>query len=44
MCDKNDVSIETREAIKQWAPSVSNKSETPRLKFVYRSPKNTFEA
>ena len=44
MCDKNDVSIETREAIKQWAPSVSNKSETPRSKRIYQSPKNTYEA
>lgn len=44
MCEKVDVSLEVREAIKLWAPTVSNKYETLRSKLVYRSPKNRFEA
>jgi mRNA-degrading endonuclease RelE of RelBE toxin-antitoxin system len=41
-CDKNAVSERTREAIRSWAPSVG-RSPTPRLKIIYRSPKNRFE-
>ena len=44
MCEKIKVSIETREAIKAWAPTVSNKYETSRSKIVFRSPKNRYEA
>lgn len=44
MCERNDISSEVREAIKSWAPSVSNKYETSRSKLVYRSPKNRYEA
>ncbi len=44
MCEKGCVSPTVREAIKLWAPSVSNKYETPRSKLVYRSPKNRYEA
>jgi hypothetical protein len=43
MCDKNNVSTEVREAIKSWAPTVS-RCEAPRLKLVYRSPNNRYEA
>ena len=44
MCEKGGVSATVRDAIKLWAPSVSNKFETSRSKFVYRSPKNHYEA
>jgi len=44
MCEKNDVSDKVRDAIKLWAPAVSNKYETPRSKLVYRSPGNHYEA
>ena len=44
MCEKIGISQIVRDAIKNWAPSVSNKSETPRLKFVYRTPKNRYES
>lgn len=44
MCEKIDVSFEVRDAIKLWAPTVSNKYETPRSKLIYRSPKNRYEA
>jgi len=44
MCEKANVSSKVREAIKSWAPSVSNKYETSRSKIVYRSPKNSYEA
>lgn len=44
MCEKIGVSVVVRAAIKLWAPSVSNKYETPRSKLVYRSPKNRYEA
>lgn len=44
MCEKADVSAIVREAIKSWAPTVSNKYETSRSKLVYRSPKNRYEA
>ncbi|MEK7140893.1 MAG: hypothetical protein AAB815_03870, partial [Patescibacteria group bacterium] len=43
MCEKVEVSSETREAIRAWAPTVSNKYETSRSKTVYRSPKNRYE-
>lgn len=44
MSDKLDVSATVRDSIKLWAPTVSNKSETPRLKLVFRSPDNRYEA
>ena|SRR3990167_7904935 len=44
MCEKGDVSPIVREAIRLWAPSVSNKYGTPRSKLIYRSPKNRYEA
>lgn len=44
MCEKNKVSIVVRDAIKLWAPTVSNKYETSRSKLVFRSPKNRYEA
>lgn len=44
MSEKGGVSPKVREAIKLWAPSVSNKYETSRSKIVYRSPKNRYEA
>ena len=44
MSEKGGVSPKVREAIKLWAPSVSNKYETSRSKTVYRSPKNRYEA
>src|SRR5438876_12291299 len=44
MCERANVSAVVREAIKLWAPSVSNKYETSRSKLVYRSPKNRYEA
>ena len=43
MCERVDVSLEVRDAIKLWAPTVSNKYETPRSKLIYHSPKNRFE-
>src|SRR3989344_1308581 len=44
MCEKNEISVIVREAIKLWAPTVSNKYETSRSKLVYRSPQNRYEA
>ncbi|MDO8430572.1 MAG: hypothetical protein Q7S72_01110 [Candidatus Taylorbacteria bacterium] len=44
MCDRLEISVTVREAIKAWAPSVSNKSEAPRLKLVYRTPNNRYES
>ena len=44
MCEKVGISEVVREAIKLWAPTVSNKYETSRSKLVYRSPKNRYEA
>ncbi len=44
MCEKVGVSSEVRDAMKIWAPTASNKYETPRSKLIYRSPKNRFEA
>ena len=44
MCEKSRVSDQVREAIKLWAPTVSNKYETSRSKLVFRSPKNRYEA
>jgi len=43
MCEKVDVSVTVRDAIKLWAPTVS-RCELPRQKLVYRSPKNRYEA
>lgn len=43
MCEKADVSMAVREAIKLWAPTVS-RFELSRQKLVYRSPKNRYEA
>lgn len=43
MCEKSDVSVTVRDAIKAWAPTVS-RFELPRQKLVYRSPKNRYEA
>ncbi|MCX6720738.1 MAG: hypothetical protein NTW11_02950 [Candidatus Staskawiczbacteria bacterium] len=44
MCEKGGVSIKVRDAIRAWAPTVSNKYETPRSKLIYRSPNNNYEA
>jgi len=44
MCEKTKISDQVREAIKLWAPTVSNKYETSRSKLVFRSPKNRYEA
>lgn len=44
MCEKANVSSEVREAIKIWAPTVSNKYETPRSKLIFRSISNRHEA
>ena len=44
MCEKIGVSQRVLEAIKLWAPTVSNKYETPRSRLIYRSPKNQYEA
>ncbi len=43
MCEKIDVSVRVREAIKSWAPTVS-RFELSRQKIVFRSPKNRYEA
>lgn len=43
MCEKADVSMAVRDAIKLWAPTVS-RFELSRQKIVYRSPKNRYEA
>ncbi len=43
MCDKGNVSLKVREAIKLWAPTVG-RFEFPRQKLVYRSPQNHYEA
>lgn len=43
MCERIGVSELVREAIKSWAPTVSNKYETPRQKLLYRSSKNRYE-
>ena len=43
MCEKVGISMEVREAIKLWAPTVS-RFELSRQKLVYRSPKNRYEA
>lgn len=42
ICEKIGISARTRDAIKQWAPAV-NRSQVPRQKLVYRSPKNRYE-
>ena len=44
LCDKLKVSAIVCEHIKLWAPTVSNKYEAPRLKLVYRSSDNHYEA
>jgi len=44
MCEKADVSSKVKDAIKLWAPTVSNKYETSRSKLIYRSPKCRYEA
>ena len=44
MCEKLNIPVRVREHIKLWAPTVSHKYETPRLKLVYRSPNNYYEA
>ncbi len=44
MCEKAGISQTVRDAIKLWAPTVSNKYEVSRSKLVYRSPKNRYEA
>jgi len=44
MCDRLKVSETVREHIKLWAPSASNKYEAPRLKLIYRSSNNRYEA
>ena len=44
MCEKAGVSDKVRDAIKLWAPTVSNKYETSRSKLVFRSPHNRYEA
>ena len=44
MCEKAGVSDKVRDAIKLWAPTVSNKFQTPRSKLVFRSPQNRYEA
>lgn len=43
MCEKGDVSAMVRDAIKLWAPGVI-RSQIPRQKIIYRSPKNRYEA
>ena len=43
MCEKVDISVTVRDAIKLWAPTVS-RFELSRQKLVYRSPKNRYEA
>ena len=43
MCEKVGVSATVRDAIKLWAPTVSQ-FELSRQKLVYRSPKNRYEA
>ncbi len=43
-CEKVGVAVFVRDAIKSWAPSVSNKYETSRSKLIYRSPINRYEA
>jgi|SRR3989344_2138771 len=43
-CEKIKVSEQVREAIRLWAPTVSNKYETSRSKLVFRSSKNRYEA
>ena len=42
-CEKVSISEEVRDSIKLWAPTVG-RSETPRLKLVFRSPLNRYEA
>ena len=42
MCERVGVSATVRDAIKLWAPGVV-RSEVPRQKLVYRSPKNRYE-
>lgn len=42
--EKNKVSFKVHEAIRSWAPSVSNKYETSRSKLIYRSANNHYEA
>ena len=43
MCEKIGVSERVRSAIKLWAPGVI-RSQVPRQKLIYRSPKNRYEA
>ena len=43
MCEKIGISIIVREQIKSWAPTVI-RTEIPRQKLIYRSPKNRYEA
>jgi len=43
MCEKSDISVTVRDAIKAWAPTVS-RFELSRQKLVYKSPKNRYEA
>jgi len=43
-CEKLGVSEKVREAIRNWAPTVSNKNEIPSQKLVYRTPHNRYEA
>ena len=44
MNDKLKLSDIVKESIKLWAPTVFNNNETPRLKLVYRTPNNRYEA
>lgn len=44
MCERLGVSAGVRDAIRSWAPTVSNKYTTNRSKPIYRSPGNRYEA
>ena len=43
MLERGNVPLKVQEAIRSWAPSVSNKYETSRSKLVYRSVNNRYE-
>lgn len=43
MCEKVGISVKVRDAIKLWAPTVTNRFELSSQKLVYRSPKNRYE-
>ena len=42
-CEDRSISSEVRESIKFWAPTV-NRTPTPRLKIIYRTRDNRYEA